>query len=1069
MALTALVLKISAKDEDVQKALASVGKLAKSTDEAVANIGNTPVGAAAKKSLEQMQTAMKAVAEGQQRLADRAVNMARGMDISGGAAKFTSDQLTEMSRTLAKGTDAFRALGTAAPAELTKATKAISDQQQALKATGASWESFVKGFNIQSAIATPMATARQAAFGFTDSMGGVALAAAATLAGLAAVGGALYKLASNAAAVGAHLDNMVDVTGMSVPALSRLQHAATVAGSDLGTLTAAVFKIEQRMGEGGAEWDKAVSKMGLSTEHLRAAGPDRLLQTITEGLAGIHDPADRAATGAALMGKTFKDVVPVLLDLDAAFALTNDITPWTAAQAKEAEAFEMQMSSLVVHAEAFGMAIGRWLIGPIGSFIGATVDAVTWLGKTAGELSGIVPLLRGIGKAWEFGAAAINVFRKAAAKLPPVAGDAAKGVAAWQKSTAALALAVPTLTDALITEEFASKDLARQLSALAQARTTAAAAVKAAADVQKQALADTLQRMEAFEKVGEEGAAAVTKGMQGLSFVLRDLAIQMGNLQIAATKSFAGMIGPIADLSGQAKRHMQQIADAGVSLGERLRDTFSQIPDMLMHAFEGGGGLIGAFKAMGVALSQAILQPLMAKLSAFQKAAVSTGSGVAAALGGAVGGGTGASIGGLAASLGGAALAQSGLITGAVALGAATAGIGLAAVGAYLAIKHFVTSTEKAINPLRQQFVDAAGGLDALNRRAQDAGVSLTAMLNARTPAQYTAAIDALNLAIGTHEQKVAEATSAVGALLKASVDLGIRIPEALKAPIQRLIDMKLITGDVAGEFARIAGSTEVDFKKMQATAEKYGINLAALGPQFASAKLSDAAKIIVNDFDMLVRGGADADRVLAGMAKPINAILNEAIKTGNALPKQFEPWATQLFKTGQLVDADGKKITDLSQLKFSDPLVTEFDKIVSKLQELIDKITGPLAKSITTIPTPTPIHIPIRFDIPDMPRWSEAKGFALGGRVQALASGGRVLPFLARGSDTVPAMLTPGEIVLNEAQQQHVAMALEGGRRVSTAAMEQKLDRLATYMTGQFARDMARTTRDELQKVVRR
>ncbi len=47
---------------------------------------------------------------------------------------------------------------------------------------------------------------------------------------------------------------------------------------------------------------------------------------------------------------------------------------------------------------------------------------------------------------------------------------------------------------------------------------------------------------------------------------------------------------------------------------------------------------------------------------------------------------------------------------------------------------------------------------------------------------------------------------------------------------------------------------------------------------------------------------------------------------------------------------------------------------------------------------------------------------------IQHFEGGGRVLPFLAQGTDTVPAMLTPGEWVLNRDQQREIAGALNGG-----------------------------------------
>ena len=133
MAITSLIVKIGAQDQGLQKALEAMGKQADAAQRELARLGKTPVSQEAVKSLEAMDKAAKAVTEDIQKIADRSMNMARGINVIGDASKFTSDQLDQMSRSLAKGADAFRALGTSSPAEFTKATSAINAQRDALK------------------------------------------------------------------------------------------------------------------------------------------------------------------------------------------------------------------------------------------------------------------------------------------------------------------------------------------------------------------------------------------------------------------------------------------------------------------------------------------------------------------------------------------------------------------------------------------------------------------------------------------------------------------------------------------------------------------------------------------------------------------------------------------------------------------------------------------------------------------------------------------------------------------------------------------------------------------------
>ena len=957
MAITSLVVKIGAQDEGIQKALDRLGKDADSAQKELARLGKTPVGQEVVRSLEAIDNATKKITENTQKMADRAMNMARGINVIGDASKFTSDQLDQMSRSLAKGSDAFRALGTAAPAEFTKATNAINAQREALKGAETGWQSFVKGFNIQSAISDPMGAAKGAAFALSESIGGVTLAAAAGVASLVAIGAAAFKLASNAAAVGAGLDDMADKTGMSVPALSRLQNAAKVAGSDLGTLTNAVFMVEQRMGQGGKKWDEAIARMGLSTEQLREAGPDKLLQTLASGLASIEDPALKAAAGAAVFGKQYKEVSSILPDLTAAFKLTNDIEPWTAEQAAEAEAFEMQLSSLVVHAEAFGMSVGRWLIGPIGTFIGITVDVVSWLGKTAGELTGILPAIRGVGAAWEYATAAIRTFRGQAEDLPKVTGDATVGVKKWQASVAGMAATIPTLEDALREEEFASKALGRELEEMNKAHGKAEAAGKKHAAALEKSKKEAEQAAEKFAALTgkvhglEAGLFAVPEALQKIGkgyeeSKLAPLVDAVGKVEQnarIANFGFSGMTDALKNVGVEAQKTGDEIDNFArfefsgpinqvESFGKKMRTVFEGIPGMVAQAFTGGGGILGALKGIGSQVASTLGEKL--------------GKGITAL--GSLGGPLGAAIGSLAGPL-----------------------IGM--------FGKMFSSAEKQINPLRQTFVDMAGGLDALNRKAAAAGVTLTAMLNAKNPEQYKKAIEDLNTAFQFQKDALAV---------------------------------------------------------LDETAKRYGFTIEELGPAMARQELDKQAQGLFKDWQVLNAAGIDTVAITTRMSESVNTYVKTAVKMGAEVPAAMKPMLQTMIDQGLLTDAAGNKIENLedSGITFATTMSEGFKSVVDEVKKLADAITRSLGGAISGLPTQKKISIDFETGPVTIPGGNRERDFAARGGlvtetgIQRFASGGRVLPFLRRGTDTVPAMLTPGEIVLNEAQQQAVGQAIGGG-----------------------------------------
>jgi len=294
---------------------------------------------------------------------------------------------------------------------------ALDVSQKKVSASGQSLSGVFGNINIKQALSDPLSAATQGMHALAGSMGGTAVVAAGAVTGLAAIGTAIYGLASKAAAAGAALDDMADKTGLSVPALSKLSNASKVIGADMNQLTDVIFKLERGIGENTDAFQAGLKAIGLSTAELKSAGPDRYLELVSAGLAGLEDPTARAVAGNAILGKGFKDVAAALQDLDAGFKLTADIHPWTKDQAKEAEQFEQQMKSLVIHAEAFSVAVGRDLIGPISAFTShlGTMGSVL---STVTGFDSLIDQLHLVGEAFNWAAAAANTFRDASKMLP---------------------------------------------------------------------------------------------------------------------------------------------------------------------------------------------------------------------------------------------------------------------------------------------------------------------------------------------------------------------------------------------------------------------------------------------------------------------------------------------------------------------------------------------------------------------------------------------------------------------------------------------------------------------------
>ena len=237
-------------------------------------------------------------------------------------------------------------------------------------------------------------------------------------------------------------------------------------------------------------------------------------------------------------------------------------------------------------------------------------------------------------------------------------------------------------------------------------------------------------------------------------------------------------------------------------------------------------------------------------------------------------------------------------------------------------------------------------------------------------------------------------------------------------------------------------GTGTTDYAALTQTASNYGITLEQLGPKFQQADISKRADQIVKDFGDLTGAGADAGAVMDGMGKSISTLVDDALKYGSSLPTALKPIIEHLQQAGELTDDTGKKLDDISGIKFddtSDPLAQGIDKLTKAITDLVTLLSkdvpdaaGAAADGITKklgglqIPA---VHVPVVVDAPT------GGGDASGATPEKHASGGYVgggsFPGAPSGTDTTPAWLTPGELVLTQ-QQQARSRARRAGRAIS-------------------------------------
>lgn len=147
---------------------------------------------------------------------------------------------------------------------------------------------------------------------------------------VAAVGGAFAAIGTGVALAGLtqsarqvielgdKLRDLSFATGQSVEQLSFLDFAAGQSGTSINAISTAAQRLSKNLTDvargGGKQAASALRDLGLSAQEL--AGQDLVTQigAVGDALAKIENPSQRAAAGAALFGKQFKELAPLILE-----------------------------------------------------------------------------------------------------------------------------------------------------------------------------------------------------------------------------------------------------------------------------------------------------------------------------------------------------------------------------------------------------------------------------------------------------------------------------------------------------------------------------------------------------------------------------------------------------------------------------------------------------------------------------------------------------------------------------------------------------------------------------------
>jgi hypothetical protein len=127
--------------------------------------------------------------------------------------------------------------------------------------------------------------------------------------------GAIIAYGKQIVALGGQLKDLSEQTGISGQTLSGLKSTLEENGTSLDAFAKGIFTLQKNLGGIKNETDpaaQAVKALGLNLDELRQADTETFLQLITDALGNVTNPINRAALGAQLLGKSFRELGPAI-------------------------------------------------------------------------------------------------------------------------------------------------------------------------------------------------------------------------------------------------------------------------------------------------------------------------------------------------------------------------------------------------------------------------------------------------------------------------------------------------------------------------------------------------------------------------------------------------------------------------------------------------------------------------------------------------------------------------------------------------------------------------------------
>lgn len=442
-----------------------------------------------------------------------------------------------------------------------------------------------------------------------------ALTSVAGLAGIAFSATAVIAFGKHVFDTASEIHDMSERLGISTDAVQGFKFAAEQSGSTLDAVGTAINKMNDNLAGGNKATVQALSSVGLKFQDIRSMRPEDAFLAITDAIQKIPDPMTQADTAMALFGKSAAELLPGIKEGFRGVAAGADkMSDDTIRDLEAAQDAWDQLSNKVIIASGTIIAHAMRITETVTS---SWRSAILFLDNA---IKGGVGMAAMMADTQGQAAAAITQAADAAKAAAPIHHKTAEELAGEESAAKKAAAAHRAHAEAIqaLADKYNGNAIAKKVSDLAEAMRKLPASANwsgLAADV---------------GKLFQEGAkltpemlnlgiafGTLTPKMISVSDAFRDVhdridivTPKIGEMWTELNKpipygishlkdEFAALVVWVPKATDVVKKHVSTLAD---DMGK----AFQQLPQMLIAAFTGGGGVKGAAQAMGTLLGSTL-------------------------------------------------------------------------------------------------------------------------------------------------------------------------------------------------------------------------------------------------------------------------------------------------------------------------------------------------------------------------------------------------------------------------------------------------------------------------------